>query len=68
MEKVLKVDVTDGENVEFTYLEILKEKVVFTHPIVIDMYEFIVMQKMLKVLLLIRIVCYTLYLWMAAFR
>jgi len=68
MEKVLKVDVTDGENVEFTYLEILKEKVVFTHPIVIDMYEFIVMQKMLKVLFLIRIVCYTLYLWMAAFR
>ena len=49
-QKVLKVDVTAENNVEFTYLEILHDKVEYTHSISIDMYEFVVLQKMLKVI------------------
>lgn len=46
---MLRVDIVDTGNIEFTYLEIKDENVIFTHAIQIDINEFTVLQKMLEV-------------------
>ncbi len=50
MQKALRVDLLDKNQVEFTYLEVLNEKVEYTHSIQVDINEFEVMKKMLEVL------------------
>ena len=49
LQKVLRIDLVEGGNVEFTYLEVKNEKVEFTHAMQIDINEFVVLKKMLEV-------------------